>query len=69
MDDPTPACPKHVWLQRFGQRLLLLQPELNEIAAAKRALDCFHDLAALAPEHAAEAFAAADERGEIDGAE
>jgi len=69
MDAPTPACPKHLWLQRFGQRLLVLQPELNAIAAAKRALDCFHDLAELAPERAAEAFAEADERSEIDGAE
>jgi hypothetical protein len=66
--DPTPSCLKHLWLQRFGQRLLALQPELNAVAAAKRALDAFHDLAGLDPERAAEAFAASDERSDSDAA-
>jgi hypothetical protein len=67
VDDPTPSCLKHLWLQRFGQRLLALQPELNAVAAAKRAVDCFHDLAGLDPERAAEVFAAG-ERSDSDGA-
>lgn len=67
MNDPTPACPKHEWLQRFGTRLLQLQPSLNAVLAAKHAVDTFHDAAHLDPERAAETFAIEDERA--DGAD
>jgi len=43
-------------MQRFGGRLLSLQPHTNARYAARHALDAFRDAAHLEPEAAAERF-------------
>ena len=58
--DAVPFCPRHLWLQRFGMRLLRLCPDLSAMLAARRALDCFRDMAELEPERAAQAVAEAE---------
>jgi hypothetical protein len=68
-DDPIPSHPRHIWLQRFGARLMQLQPNLNAVAATKHAVDTFHDAANLEPEAAAERFDAEDRRDEEDAPE
>lgn len=64
MSELLPSHPKHVWLQRFGARLMQLQPHLNAITATKHAIDTFHDAAGLEPEAAADNFAADERRGD-----
>lgn len=64
MSELLPSHPKHVWLQRFGARLMHLQPHLNPVAATKHAIDTFHDAAGLEPEAAAGIFAADERRGD-----
>lgn len=61
----TPSHPKHIWLQRFGARLMQLHPTMNAVVATKHAVDTFHDSADLEPEAAAETFDAEDQRGEV----
>ena len=68
-NDPVPPHPRHVWLQRFGTRLMKLQPHMNAVAAAKNAIDAFRDWAHLEPEIAAERFDADDRRDEEDSSE
>jgi hypothetical protein len=68
-NEPTPSHPRHVWLQRFGGRLLILQPHTNPRYAVRHALDTFLDAGHLEPEAAAERFnieALADEAGLVD---
>jgi len=55
-NEPAPSHPRHVWMQRFGGRLLSLQPHTNARYAARHALDAFRDAAHLEPEAAAERF-------------
>ena len=64
MSESPPSHPKHVWLQRFGARLMQLQPDLNAVAATKRAIDTFHDAAGLEPEAAADNLVADERRGD-----
>ncbi|MDE2296966.1 MAG: hypothetical protein KGK18_02260 [Burkholderiales bacterium] len=64
MFESPPSHPKHVWLQRFGARLMQLQPNLNAVTATKHAIDTFHDAAGLEPEEAADNFAADAQRGD-----
>ena len=62
--DAVPFCPRHLWLQRFGMRLLRLCPDLSAMLAARLALDCFRDMAELEPESAAQAVAKAEMRSD-----
>ncbi len=63
--DVVPWHPRHVWLQRFGIRLMTLQPHLNAVVAAKLAVDAFRDWDHLDPEAAAERIDR-EERGDSD---
>lgn len=67
--DLTPSHPKHVWLQRFGCRLMSLSPHLNAVTAAKCAFDAFRDSAELEPEAAADKSCADDRRSDEDTSE
>jgi hypothetical protein len=62
--DPTPSHPRHIWLQRFGVRLMQLRPDMSAVLAARQAVDAFRDAAELEPEAAAERFNAEDASGE-----
>jgi hypothetical protein len=62
----NPSHPRHVWLQRFGLRLMQLQPDIAAFTAAKQAADAFRDAASLEPEVAAERFDADERRAEED---
>lgn len=64
MSESPPSHPKHIWLQRFGARLMQLRPDLNAVAATKRAIDTFHDAADLEPEAAADNLVADERRGD-----
>ena len=61
--DLTPSHPRHIWLQRFGVRLMQLQPDMSAMLAARHAVDEFRDAADVEPEAAAEKFNAADLNG------
>ena len=67
--DLTPSHPRHIGLQRFGVRLMALQPHMNAVAVAKRAVDAFRDSADLEPEVAADRSYAEDLSDEDDASE
>ena len=54
----TPSHPRHIWLERFGARLMELHPAMSAITAAQHAVDSHPEAAELEPEQAAELFAA-----------
>jgi len=51
-----PSHSKPVWIERFGARVMQLQPHLNALDAAKHALSAYDRSAHLEPEAAAEIF-------------
>jgi hypothetical protein len=51
-----PSHPRHIWAQRFGRRLLELQPLMSAHAAVKAAVDAFNDWSYLEPEEAVGRF-------------
>ena len=53
-----PSLPKPVWHDRFGARLLQLQPWMNAVTAAQHAAVTYPAAADMDPEEAAEIFAA-----------
>ena len=54
--DVNAAHSKPVWMQRFGARLMQLQPRLNAVDAARHAVSAFAASAHIDPEAAAEVF-------------
>ncbi len=44
------------WMDRFGERLMRLQPAMNAVAAAANAVDAYADSSDLEPEEAARTF-------------
>ena len=54
----TPAHPLHIWLERFGARLMELHPTMGAITAAQHAVQAHPEAAELEPEEAAELFVA-----------
>lgn len=52
-----PLLPKPVWHDRFGARLMQLQPRMNAVTAAQHAAATYPDAADMEPEVAAEIFA------------
>jgi hypothetical protein len=52
-----PPSSQEIWLDRFGARLMLLQPKLKPLDAAHEAVSIYPDAADLDPEEAAEIFA------------
>ena len=60
-----PSLPKPVWHDRFGARLLQLQPRMNAVTAAEHAVVTYADAADMEPELAAEIFAAEEPPGEV----
>jgi hypothetical protein len=69
MHESIPSHPKHLWLQRFGTRLMQLQPDMSAFIAAKQAVDTFWDAASLEPEVAAELFDKNERRTQGDGSD
>lgn len=53
-EDPSHSKP--IWMERFGARLMQLQPRLNAVDAARHAVSAFAKSAHLEPEAAAEIF-------------
>jgi len=47
---------KASWMDRFGNRLMQLQPSMNAVTAAANAVDAYPDSAAVEPEEAASSF-------------
>ncbi len=62
----APLHPKHVWVQRFGIRLMQLQPHMSALMAAKHAVDTFNDSSHLDPDDTAIAFVNRDQRRDED---
>ena len=60
-----PSLPKPVWNDRFGARLLQLQPRMNAVTAAQHAVVTYPDAADMDPEEAAEIFAAEEPPDEV----
>ena len=60
-----PLLPKPVWHDRFGARLMQLQPRMSAVTAAEHAVVTYADAAELEPELAAEIFAAEEPPGEV----
>lgn len=55
----TPSHPMHIWLERFGARLMELHPSMSAVTAAQHAVQTHPEAAELEPEEAAELFVAA----------
>lgn len=60
--------PKPVWLDRFGARLMQLQPRMNPVTAAQHAVATYADAADWEPEEAADIFAAEEPPDEVGAA-
>jgi len=52
-----PVLPKPVWHDRFGARLMQLQPRMDAVTAAEHAVVAYPDAADMEPEEVAEIFA------------
>lgn len=63
--EPKSSHLRDAWVDRFGVRLMQLQPRMNAITAAEHAETTFPDAADLGPEEAAEIFAAEEPPGEV----
>lgn len=60
-----PLLAKPVWHDRFGARLMQLQPRMNAVTAAQHAVATYPDAADMEPEEAAEIFAAEEPPDEV----
>jgi hypothetical protein len=54
----TLSHPMHIWLERFGARLMELHPAMGAVTAAQHAVQAHPEAAELEPEEAAELFVA-----------
>lgn len=60
-----PLLAKPAWHDRFGARLMQLQPRMNAVTAAQHAVATYPDAADMEPEEAAEIFAAEEPPDEV----
>lgn len=63
--DIKPLLSKPAWHDRFGARLMQLQPRMNAVTAAQHAVATYPDAANLEPEEAAKIFAAEEPPDEV----